>query len=116
MIVVVVIALLAGIGIQRFANARRQGYVAAMKSDLRNLVSAEEAFYSDSNGYAAAGDTSRLRFRSSPGVSTPAIVVGDDGWSATVTHLQVPGFACGIAIKALNPVDAAAGNGEPACH
>jgi prepilin-type N-terminal cleavage/methylation domain-containing protein len=116
LVVIVVVGILAGIAIARFGNTRKQAYAAAMKSDLRNLVSAEEAYFSDSGGYAPAGDTARLNFKSSPGVSTPSIVVGTGYWSATVTHAQVSAFSCGIGVKTANPVVAEAGNGEPACR
>jgi prepilin-type N-terminal cleavage/methylation domain-containing protein len=116
LVVIVVVGILAGIGIARFGNTRKQAYVASMKSDLRNLVSAEEAYFSDSSSYATYGDTAKLNYRTSPGVSSPSIVVGTGYWSATVTHSQVPSFSCGIGVKTTNPVVAEAGNGEPACR
>ena len=48
LIVVVIIGILAAIAIPKFANTKSKAYVTAMKSDLRNLVTAEEAFFSDS--------------------------------------------------------------------
>src|ERR1700738_4536212 len=47
LIVVVIIGILAAIAIPKFANTKTKAYTAAMKSDLRNLVTAEEAFFSD---------------------------------------------------------------------
>src|SRR5947207_12778066 len=49
--VVVIIGLLAAIAIPKFANTKEKAYVAAMKSDLRNLATAEEAFFYDSAKY-----------------------------------------------------------------
>ena len=51
LIVVVIIGILAAIAIPKFANTKGKAYVTAMKSDLRNLVTAEEAFFSDSAKY-----------------------------------------------------------------
>lgn len=116
LVVIVIIGVLAGIAVATFGNTRKKAYGAMMKSDLRNLVAVEEAYYSDSNSYALAGDTARLNFKSSPGVSSPRIVVGAGYWSATVTHAQAPNFSCGIAVKTVNPILADAGNGEPACR
>jgi prepilin-type N-terminal cleavage/methylation domain-containing protein len=116
LVVIVVIGILAGIGIVTFGTTKKKAYAAAMKSDLRNLVAAEEAYFSDSSTYVTYGDTSKLAFRSSAGVSAPTIAVGTGYWSATVTHSQVSNFVCGIAVKAANPVMADAGNGEPACR
>lgn len=114
--VIVIVGILAAIGIATFGNTRKKAYGAAMKSDLRNLVAAEEAYFSDSSRYAAYGDTSLLNFKSSPGVSAPSLSVGPGYWSAIVTHAQAPNFSCGIGVKTVNPVVADAGNGEPACR
>ena len=51
LIVVVIIGILAAIAIPKFANTKEKAYMAAMKSDLRNLVTAEEAFFSDNQDY-----------------------------------------------------------------
>ena len=52
LIVVVIIGILAAIAIPKFANTKIKAYMTAMKSDLRNLVTAEEAFFSDSVKYS----------------------------------------------------------------
>ncbi|MFL5606549.1 MAG: type IV pilin protein [Gemmatimonadaceae bacterium] len=115
LIVVVIIGILAAIAIPKFANTKVKAYTAAMKSDLRNLVTAEESFFADSGTYVIYGDTTKLRFKPSTGVSTPSILVGQGYWSATVTHSQIPSFTCGIAVNTVNPQVGTAGDGEPAC-
>src|SRR3981081_3525582 len=52
LIVVVIIGILAAIAIPKFANTKSKAYIAAMKSDLRNLVTAEEAFFAESVEYS----------------------------------------------------------------
>src|SRR5438876_886631 len=47
LIVVVIIGILAAIAIPKFANTKAKAYIASMKSDLRNLVTAEEAYLAD---------------------------------------------------------------------
>ena len=80
LIVVVIIGILAAIAIPKFANTKTKAYQTAMKSDLRNLVTAEEAFFSDSGHYkpyaamGTQGDT-LLHFKPSTGVSDPSIVI-----------------------------------------
>jgi prepilin-type N-terminal cleavage/methylation domain-containing protein len=115
LIVVVIIGILAAIAIPKFANTKTKAYTAAMKSDLRNLVTAEESFFSDSGSYVVYGDTTKLKFKPSTGVSTPVVAVGAGYWSATVTHSQIPNFTCGIGVNTQNTVVTAAGDGEPAC-
>ncbi len=41
LIVVVIIGILAAIAIPKFANTKEKAYLASMKSDLRNLITAE---------------------------------------------------------------------------
>src|SRR2546426_6148313 len=51
LIVVVIIGILAAIAIPKFANTKEKAYLASMESDLRNLVTAEEAYFADSVKY-----------------------------------------------------------------
>jgi type IV pilus assembly protein PilA len=113
LIVVVIIGILAAIAIPKFANSKTKAYTAAMKSDLRNLVAAEESFFADSVYYLPYIDTTKLRFKPSLSVSTPSISVGQGYWSATVTHSQILNFTCGIGVNTVNPVVSTAGEGEP---
>src|SRR3989442_9719562 len=54
LIVVVIIGILAAIAIPKFANTKEKAYLASMKSDLRNLVTAEEAYFADSIKYTTS--------------------------------------------------------------
>ena len=114
LIVVVIIGILAAIAIPKFANTKSKAYITAMKSDLRNLVTAEEAFFSDSAKYTQT--LSQLKFQSSTGVNAPAIATGAGYWTATVDHTQLPGQSCGLGINTTNPLSGVvAAEGEPAC-
>ena len=83
LIVVVIIGILAAIAIPKFANTKSKAYVTAMKSDLRNLVTAEEAFFSDSSRYTAT--ITDLKYQNSSGTVVPTITTGafvpDDFWN-----------------------------------
>ena len=114
LIVIVIIGILAAIAIPKFMSTKNKAFIAAMRSDLHNLVGAEEAFAVDSLKYVTY-DTAQLRFRPSSGVADPTIVVGVGYWSATITHTMMPGFSCGISINTTNPISPSGGNGEPVC-
>src|SRR5437868_9844805 len=117
LIVVVIIGILAAIAIPKFANTKSKAYVTAMKSDLRNLVTAEEAFFSDSTYYTTATTlVMRKAFKNTTGVAVPAITPGAGYWSGTVTHSQLAGATCGIGVNTTNPIISAAGDGEPSCY
>jgi type IV pilus assembly protein PilA len=113
LIVVVIIGILAAIAIPKFSNTKEKAYIAQMKSDLRNLVNAEEAFFADSVKYTAT--MGQLNYRQSTGVGTPTIAVGAGFWSATITHTALAGKSCQIAVNTANTLITTAGDGEPAC-
>ena len=122
LIVVVIIGILAAIAIPKFANTKTKAYQTAMKSDLRNLVTAEEAFFSDSGRYrvyaaqSTVGGDTILKFRPSTSVSNVKVATGPGYWNATVTHSQIPApFTCGIGVNTTNPIITTAGDGEPVC-
>jgi type IV pilus assembly protein PilA len=115
LIVVVIIGILAAIAIPKFANTKGKAYVTAMKSDLRNLVSAQEAYFSDSSKYTTELGTTGLNFKNSTGTYAPRIAVGAGYWTATQSHTQLVGATCGIAVGTANTVVSTAGEGEPIC-
>jgi len=114
LIVVVIIGILAAIAIPKFANTKSKAYITAMKSDLRNLVSAQESFFSDSSRYTTS--LTSLGFKQSTGTTAPQIVVGSGYWTATNGHSQLTSATCGIAVNTTNPIVGTAGEGEPACQ
>src|SRR2546428_13715265 len=71
LIVVVIIGILAAIAIPKFANTKEKAYIASMKSDLRNLVTAEEAYFADSVKYTAAYGAAGVNFVHSTGNTPP---------------------------------------------
>jgi type II secretion system protein G len=114
LIVVVIIGILAAIAIPKFANTKSKAYIAAMKSDLRNLVTAEESYFADSAQYAT--DTTKgMKFKPSSGVGMPTVVTYAGAWLATNTHSQLTNFSCGIGVNTTNPLVTTAGDGEPTC-
>ena len=87
LIVVVIIGILAAIAIPKFANTKEKAYLASMKSDLRNLITAQEAYFSDNNGsYASSTTALGTAYRASTGVSVSIGGVSATGWAATATH------------------------------
>ena len=51
LVVIIIIGILAAIAIPVFLNQRKKGYDASVKSDLRNLATAEETYLTDYNVY-----------------------------------------------------------------
>jgi type IV pilus assembly protein PilA len=119
LIVVVIIGILAAIAIPKFANTKEKAVVASMKSDLRNLVTAEEAYFADSVKYS--NDTLAVNLRATQGNTIDQITTGmgtQAGWTA---HIINPNTAktCAIyvgAITPLAPATATSSEGAPICQ
>lgn len=109
LIVVVIIGILAAIAIPKFAETKQKAYITAMKSDLKNMVSAAEAKFSDDNTYA-----NYTAPTGSSGV-TLTFTGGAAGWSATAVHSSVPGKTCSIGVGT-GPIPTGAAEGEPKCN
>ena len=87
LIVVVIIGILAAIAIPKFANTKEKAYIASMKSDLRNLITAQEAYFSDNNStYASSTTAMGTTYKSSSGVTVTMGTVTNTGWGASASH------------------------------
>src|SRR5438094_8091966 len=83
LIVVVIIGILAAIAIPKFANTKEKAYLASMKSDLRNLITAEEAYFADSVKYTNNLGTN---YATTSGVVGPTIKIGRAACRKGGTH------------------------------
>ncbi len=84
LIVVVIIGILAAIAIPKFANTKDRAVLAQMKSDLRNLATAEEAFFYDSSTYTV-DFTKMNNFAPSVGVTVVVDEATARGWAASAS-------------------------------
>ncbi len=111
LIVVVIIGILAAIAIPKFANTKEKAYIASMKSDLRNLVNAEESYFAD---YVTYGTAAQLgtSYGESPGVTVAIAGVSGKGWEASSTHT---GTAKTCSIYLGDRATGTSNEGEPYC-
>jgi type II secretion system protein G len=99
LIVVVIIGILAAIAIPKFATTKEKAYMATMKTDLRNLVTAQEAYFSDNQSFTS--DQTALNYSPSTNVTvTVTAAAGVPDWSATAVHSLVPTKTCDVGIGA----------------
>ena len=115
LIVVVIIGLLATIAIPKFANTKEKAYIGAMKSDLRNLATAEEAFFYDSSKYTNSLALMN-NFAASAGVVLVINQATGSGWAATTTSLYAPGRQCALFSGSAAPQPPAASEGRITCQ
>ena len=115
LIVVVIIGILAAIAIPKFANTKQKAYIASEKSDLRNLVTAQEAYFSDYVSYATA--VGNLNYNVSPGNTVVIGTATGTGWNATVINNAVTTPAsCGIFVGSAAAPITGENEGEPVCQ
>ncbi|HVZ49604.1 MAG TPA: pilin [Gemmatimonadaceae bacterium] len=81
---VVIIGILAAIAIPKFQNTKGKANAAALKTDLRNLSTAEEAYFFENASYTT--DTNLLSYHTSPGVVMTIVTATASGWAAKATH------------------------------
>ncbi len=94
LIVVVIIGILAAIAIPKFSSSREKAWITQIKSDLRNLATAQETYFQDYQTYATAtvaGLTSASGLSTwKPTTGTFVIAGGTaggvNGWNAQIGH------------------------------
>ena len=99
LIVVVIIGILAAIAIPKFSKTREKAYFSAMKSDLKNLQSAQEIYYSSpGNNYTYASTLAQLGYTASNGVTVTIGASTNTGWGATSIHAALASGtqSCGV--------------------
>ena len=94
LIVVVIIGIIAAIAVPKFQSTKGKANAAALRADLRNLASAQEAYFHEHSWYTT--DTSRLKYTTSKGVVLTIISATQGGWSAKATHPQSFPLTCSV--------------------
>ncbi len=115
LIVVVIIGILASVAIPKFSNTKGKAYLASMKSDLRNLATAQEAYlYDFATYYLGAVPGPGLDYSVTTGVTLVIQNVSSSGWAATSTHAQSP-QTCAIFVGSAAAPAPADTEGEAKC-
>lgn len=93
-------------------------YLRQMQSDLRNLVTAQEAYFADNIAYAPSIPAMGGSFISSRGVTVVILNLFKTGWSGIAVHEGAPGYVCGIYVgmdDAVPPLNDKAEEGVATC-
>src|SRR5438034_2666189 len=127
LIVVVIIGILAAIAIPKFANTKEKAYISSMKSDLRNMVTAEEAYFADSVKYTTStscinpAPAGNAAWCPTIGNSAGTITVGTGtaaGWSVSLTNINTENGRAhdGSAVTQTARTPSADAEGAPVCR
>jgi prepilin-type N-terminal cleavage/methylation domain-containing protein len=117
LIVIVIIGILAAIAVPKYRGVKEKGYFATMKSDLRNLATAEESYFQGANTYYDGPiPDPAIGFGPSTGVTISLSGVSQSGWAAVATHIAVPGKQCALYHGNAPAVPPATAAGQAACQ
>lgn len=114
LMVIVIIGILVSVLIPRFANSREKAFVVAMKSDLRNLATAQESYYYDYSAYSPSVDQLPA-FNPTAGVSVTIGAASIGGWSGSATNINTT-RQCFLFVGNAAPVGSATQEGQVACN
>ena len=116
LIVVVIIGVLAAIAIPKFAATKEKAYLAKMKGDLRNLMTAQEGYSADFlTYYGGPVPNALLAYNPSSGVVITIVAAVPGGWSATATFPTQTVKTCAVFIGTAPPPAPAVADGIIAC-
>jgi len=114
LIVVVIIGILASIAVPKFMNTKGKAFTAMMRSDLRNLATAEESYYYSTDNYTTS--LPAMNFQPSSGVTVTITEASPSGWAATATHPSASATQCAIFIGTAAPPPPATVESVVACN
>ena len=90
LIVVVIIGILAAIAIPKFATTKDKAKLASVKTDIRNYMTAEEAYFSDNATYGTWANLTGApyNFTASSG-NTGAGAGGAGGYTVSISNTSI---------------------------
>jgi type II secretory pathway pseudopilin PulG len=86
LMVIVIIGILAAIAMPKLGKTRERGYFKSIMSDLRNLQTQQEIYYSPQFQIYASTTADLANYVTSPGVTVTITEAGNTGWAATGAH------------------------------
>lgn len=102
LVVVVILGILAAVAIPRFANTTGKANLANVRSDLHNLTTAQESYYTDHATYAPSA--ALLGVQPSQGVVVTLVEANATGWSATAVHPAAVPITCAVFFGKATPL------------
>jgi hypothetical protein len=95
-------------------DSKERAHLAAMKSELRNLVVVQEAHFADHAEYGSLEQLSGTYYRPGAGVTVTMGQLTATGWSATATRVGTA-YRCGVFVGDVPAPWPGAAVGTPIC-
>lgn len=113
LVVIVIVGILATFALLKYQNSKEKAYEAAMKADLRNLATAEEAYFYDSSSYSTSF---ALMNNYTPSAGTTIVInqATTSGWSGTASSIST-GKKCYMFMGTATPIGTATKEGVASC-
>ncbi len=111
LVTMAILGVLVAVAIPRFASSREKALLAAMKSDLRNLATQQEAYSIEHFAYTTSFPATV--YTVTTGVTAPTITLTADGWTGSVGHTATA-KTCAI-FAGTTPLAPATDEGVPKC-
>jgi prepilin-type N-terminal cleavage/methylation domain-containing protein len=89
LIVVVIIGILATIAIPKFAATKDKSKLASIRSDLRNVMTAQEAYWADFATFATLAQLQAATNYTFSGANTAAMSPTATGYTVTITNSTI---------------------------
>ena len=117
LIVVVIIGILAAIAVPKFAATKEKAFLGTLKSDLRNLATAQESYFYEYNTYYNGGiPNAGFLYNPSRDVTVTMVEATIAGWAGSATHTGAPGKTCAVFYGSATAVAPATAEGVVACQ
>lgn len=89
LLVVVIIGILATLAIPKFAMTKDKAKLGGIRSDLRNIMTAEEAYWADYTTFATLAQLQAATNFNLSGANTGSISATATGYTATITNSTI---------------------------
>ena len=89
LLVVVIIGILAAIAVPKFAATKDKAKLASVRTDLRNVETAEESYFSDYNVYGTLGQLQPLFLVGLSSGNSMVITAGTNGFTASANNASI---------------------------
>ena len=89
LIVVVIIGILAAIAIPKFAATKDKAKLASVKTDVRNLMTAQEAYFSDFATYGSLANVVSASNYSTSSGNTATVAAAASGFTITIQNSTI---------------------------
>jgi type IV pilus assembly protein PilE len=89
LIVVVIIGILATIAIPKFAATKDKSKLASVRSDIRNVMTAQEAYWADFGTFATLAQLQAATNYTFSSGNSASITASASGYTATITNSTI---------------------------